>query len=114
SAETSPGTADDGAALASMLEVLRILKQNGPYQNDLIFLFSDAEELGLLGSRAFVERHPWAKDCRLALNFEARGNKGVLLMFETSDRNARLIEHYARAAVQPVASSLMFSIYKKL
>jgi hypothetical protein len=114
SAETSPGAADDGAALASMLEVLRILKQNGPAQNDLIFLFSDAEELGLLGSRAFVERHPWAKDCRLALNFEARGNKGVLLMFETSDRNARLVEQYARAAVQPVASSLMFSIYKKL
>lgn len=114
SAETSPGAADDGAAVASMLEVLRILKQSGPAKNDLIFLFSDAEELGLLGSRAFVERHPWAKDCRLALNFEARGNKGVLLMFETSDHNARPVEHYARAAVQPVASSLMFSIYKRL
>jgi hypothetical protein len=114
SAETSPGAADNGAAVASMLEVLRILKNTAPAQNDLIFLFSDAEELGLLGSRAFVERHPWAKDCRLALNFEARGNKGVLLMFETSERNARLVEHYARAAEQPVASSLMFSIYKKL
>jgi hypothetical protein len=114
SAETSPGAADNGAAVASMLEVLRILKHTAPAQNDLIFLFSDAEELGLLGSRAFVERHPWAKDCRLALNFEARGNKGVLLMFETSERNARLVEHYARAAEQPVASSLMFSFYKKL
>lgn len=114
SAETSPGAADDGAAVASMLEVLRILTHTAPAKNDLIFLFSDAEELGLLGSRAFVERHPWAKDCRLALNFEARGNKGVLLMFETSERNARLVEHYARAAVQPVASSLMFSIYKRL
>jgi len=114
SAETSPGAADDGAAVASMLEALRLLKHHASAQNDLIFLFSDAEELGLLGSRAFVERHPWAKDCVLALNFEARGNGGVLLMFETSDRNARLVEHYARAAVHPVASSLMFSIYKKL
>jgi hypothetical protein len=114
SVETSPGAADDGMAAASMLEVLRILKQDSPAQNDLIFLFSDAEELGLLGSRAFVGQHPWAKDCRLALNFEARGNKGVLLMFETSEHNARLVEHYARAAIQPVASSLMFSIYKKL
>ncbi|WP_374088877.1 M20/M25/M40 family metallo-hydrolase [Methylomicrobium lacus] len=114
SAETSPGAADDGAAVASMLEALRLLKHHPHAKNDLIFLFSDAEELGLLGSRAFVERHPWAKDCRLALNFEARGNGGVLLMFETSDRNARLVEHYARAAVHPVASSLMFSIYKKL
>ncbi|MGJ0483445.1 MAG: M20/M25/M40 family metallo-hydrolase [Methylomicrobium sp.] len=114
SAETSPGAADDGTAMASMLEVLRILKQSGPPQNDLILLFSDAEELGLLGSRAFVERHPWAKDCRLALNFEARGNKGTLLMFETSERNAQLIEHYAQSSVHPVASSLMFSVYKKL
>jgi hypothetical protein len=114
SVESSPGAADDGAAVASMLEVLRILKHTPPAKNDLIFLFSDAEELGLLGSRAFVERHPWSKDCRLALNFEARGNRGVLLMFETSERNAPLVGHYARAAVQPVASSLMFSIYKKL
>jgi len=114
SAETSPGAADDGAAVASMLDVLRILKQTPPLKNDLIFLFSDAEELGLLGSRAFVERHPWAKDCLLALNFEARGNAGMLLMFETSANNARLVEHYARAAVNPVASSLMFSIYRKL
>jgi len=114
SAETSPGAADDGATVASMLEALRLLKYHPPAQNDLIFLFSDAEELGLLGSRAFVERHPWAKDCRLALNFEARGSGGVLLMFETSDRNALLVEHYARAAIHPVASSLMFSIYKKL
>jgi hypothetical protein len=114
SAENAPGAADDGAAVASMLEVLRILKQSPPPQNDLIFLFSDAEELGLLGSRAFVERHPWAKDCRIALNFEARGNKGMLLMFETSEPNTRLVEHYAEAAVQPFASSLMFSFYKKL
>jgi hypothetical protein len=114
SAENAPGAADDGAAVASMLEVLRILKQSAPPQNDLIFLFSDAEELGLLGSRAFVEQHPWAKDCRIALNFEARGNSGMLLMFETSEPNARLIGHYAEAAVQPVASSLMFSFYKKL
>jgi hypothetical protein len=114
SAENAPGAADDGAAVASMLEVLRILKQGAPLRNDLIFLFSDAEELGLLGSRAFVERHPWARDCRIALNFEARGNRGMLLMFETSEPNARLVGHYAEAAVQPVASSLMFSFYKKL
>jgi hypothetical protein len=114
SAENAPGAADNGAAVASMLEVLRLLKHSDPPQNDLIFLFSDAEELGLLGSRAFVERHPWAKDCRMALNFEARGNRGMLLMFETSEPNARLVGHYAEAAVQPVASSLMFSFYKKL
>lgn len=114
SAETAPGAADDGAAVASMLEALRALKHGPPPRNDLIFLFSDAEELGLLGSRAFVEQHPWAKDCVLALNFEARGTGGMLLMFETGANNAGVVEHYARAALQPVASSLMFSIYQKL
>ena len=108
------GAADDGAAVASMLEVLRLIKSAAPQKNDLIFLFSDAEELGLMGSRAFVDQHPWAKDCRLALNFEARGTGGVLLMFETSEQNGGLIEHFKQSSYKPVASSLMYSIYKKL
>ncbi len=85
SVPTSPGAADDGAAIAAMLETVRILQMSGPLKNDVILHMSDGEEAGLLGSKAFTDEHPWAKDVGLVLNFEARGNKGESFMFETSE-----------------------------
>jgi Zn-dependent M28 family amino/carboxypeptidase len=41
-----------------MLETLHILKADSQLRNDVIFLFTDAEEFGLLGAQAFVEQHP--------------------------------------------------------
>lgn len=108
----SPGASDDGSAVAAMLETLRALRAGGPLKNDVIFLFTDGEEMGLLGARAFVEEHPWAKDVGLALNMEARGNSGPAIMFETSEGNGRLIEGFASAGQHPVANSLTYEIYK--
>ena len=70
-----------------MLETLRALKSSPPLKNDTVFLFTDGEEVGLLGATAFVKEHPWAKDIGVALNFEARGSSGPSFMFETSDGN---------------------------
>ena len=59
----------------TILEGVRAyLALNKTPKNDIIILFSDAEELGLLGAQAFVEHHPWAKNIGLVLNFEARGS----------------------------------------
>jgi len=49
---SSPGAADNGYSVAAMLETLRRLRAGGPLDNDVITLFSDGEELGLLGARA--------------------------------------------------------------
>ena len=76
SVSTAPGASDDGAGVASMLETLRALKAGPPLKNDVIFLFTDGEERGLLGARAFVDSHPWAEDVGVVLNLEARGNTG--------------------------------------
>lgn len=114
SVQFSPGASDDGAAVAAMLETLRALKAGPPLDNDVILLFSDGEENGLLGAKAFVEEHPWAKDVGLVLNFEARGNSGPSIMFETSADNGRLIREYAKAASSPIANSLTYEIYKLL
>jgi Peptidase family M28 len=114
SANTSPGASDDGAGVAALLETLRALKAGPPLKNDLIFLFTDAEEVGLLGATAFVEEHPWSRDVGLVLNFEARGNGGASTMFETSSDNGWLIEEFAKAAPHPVAHSLAYEIYKLL
>ena len=62
SVPTSPGASDDGSAVAAMLETLRALRAGERLKNDVIFLFTDAEEVGLMGARAFINEHPWAKD----------------------------------------------------
>lgn len=112
SVPTGPGAADDGASVSAILEVLHALKAGEPLQNDLICLFTDGEEAGLLGSDLFVSSHPWAKDVGLALNFEYRGNSGPMLMFETSVGNGKLISAFAKTVAHPVANSLLYEVYK--
>jgi hypothetical protein len=108
------GASDDGAAVVALLETLRALKSGPLLKNDVIFLFTDGEEAGLLGANAFVAEHPWAKDVGLVLNFEARGNHGPAIMFETSNQNGWLIREFARSAPHPVAHSLAYEIYRLL
>jgi len=111
---TSFGASDDGAAVAQMLETVRALTASTALKNDVIFLFTDGEEVGLLGAKAFVHDHPWANDVGLVLNFEARGTGGPVLMFETSDQNGWLVTESARSIPHPVMNSLMDEIYKRL
>jgi Peptidase family M28 len=114
SVPNSFGASDDGASVAALLETLRALKSSPPLKNDVVFLFTDAEESRLLGARAFVAEHPWAKDLGVVLNFEARGNSGPVIMFETTDENGWLIKQFAHASPFPVAHSLSYEIYKLL
>jgi hypothetical protein len=113
-APSSPGASDDGAAIVSLLETLRALKASAPLKNDVIFLATDGEEIGLLGAIAFVQQHPWAKDVGVVLNFEARGDHGPSVMFQTSDQNGWLIDELAETVNRPVANSLSADIYKHL
>ena len=114
SVSAGPGASDDGAAVATLLETARILKSETPFKRDIIFLFTDGEELGLMGAKAFVDQNPLAKNVGLVLNFEARGTSGPVILFETSDQNAWLIDNVSKAASHPVANSLSYEIYKRL
>lgn len=114
SVTTGPGAGDNAVAVGALLETLRALKAGAPLRNNVIFLFTDGEEVGLLGAKAFVEGHPWAKDVGLTLNFDARGNGGPSFMFETSDGNGRLMREFAEAAPHPAAGSLGYEIYRLL
>ncbi|MHB8384246.1 MAG: M20/M25/M40 family metallo-hydrolase, partial [Candidatus Binataceae bacterium] len=91
SVPSGPGAGDDSAAVAAILETVRALKTGPPLRNDLIVLFSDGEELGMLGAKAFVENYPALRDVKVALNFEMRGDYGPVVMFQTSADNAWLI-----------------------
>ena len=110
----APGAGDDASGVASILEILRAIKHGPPIQRDIIVLFTDGEEAGLLGAEAFAHAHPWMKDAGLILNFEARGNRGPSLLFETSQNNRPLIEAVAHVAPYPIGSSLFYELYKIL
>lgn len=112
--QTSPGAADDGAGVAALLTVLEVLGQGPPPANDVIFLFSDAEEPGLLGARAFVHRHPWAGDVGLVVNLEARGVRGPSVMFETGPGTGPLVRTLGAVGVRPLAASYSYDVYRHL
>lgn len=113
----SKGASDDASGVATILEGIRaFLYAKHPHKNDIIILFSDAEELGLNGAALFVNQHPWAKKVGLVLNFEARGSSGPsYMLMETNKGNQALIKEFAKAKTKyPVSNSLMYSIYKML
>lgn len=114
SVDTAPGANDDGVGVAVLLESLRALAAGPPMHNDIIVLFSDAEEVGLVGASAFANHHPWAKDVALVVNLEARGDGGTPIMFQTGSGNLNQMREFRRAVPSSIASSLTYEIYKLL
>lgn len=113
----SHGASDDASGIATILEGVRAFLHNKtPHKNDIIILFSDAEELGLNGAALFVTEHKWTKEIGLALNFEARGSAGPsYMLMEVNQGNAAMVNGFTKANPQyPVSNSLMYSIYKML
>jgi hypothetical protein len=113
----SHGASDDASGVATILEGVRAFLHNKtPHKNDIIILFSDAEELGLNGAALFVSQSNWAKKIGLVLNFEARGTSGPsYMLMEVNQGNAALVHGFTKANPKyPVSNSLMYSIYKML
>ena len=113
----SKGASDDASGIATILESIRAFLHNKtPHKNDIIILFTDAEELGLNGAALFVTQHKLAKEVGLVLNFEARGSSGPsYMLMETNDGNAKMVDAFQDGNVSyPVSNSLMYSIYKML
>ncbi len=104
-ADTGPGASDCGSCVVTGLETLRAIRAGTPLHNDLIFVFADGEEVGMLGARAFATEHPWAKDVKLAINFEASGSRGAAVMYITSRNNQRLISEFIKAVPYPRMTS---------
>ncbi len=108
-----PGASDDGLSVAAAMEIGNMLAQFPP-QHNVTILFSDGEELGLLGAKLFAEEHPMLKRVGVVLNFDARGTAGPTLMFETQGNTNQLIPALAAASDKPFASSLFYEVYKRL
>jgi len=113
----SKGASDDASGVATIIESVRaFLYSKTSHKNDIIILFTDAEELGLNGAALFVTQHQWAKQIGLALNFEARGSSGPsYMLMETNEGNSKMVDAFKTGkATYPVSNSLMYSIYKML
>ncbi len=93
----SPGAADDSTGVAAILEAVRAIQARGPVRRDIVVLFTDAEELGLDGARAFFEENPLAERIGMVVNLEARGGGGRAAMFETGPGNAETVTAFVAA-----------------
>lgn len=114
SVPAAPGDSDDGTGVAAILEIARALQSLPQPRHSIILLIDDGEEAGLLGARAFVESHPWAKEVRVAVNLDARGTAGPALMFETGGKSEWAVRLFAQNAVQPATSSIFQFVYRFL
>lgn len=110
----SPGAADDAAGVAAILETAGALGQGPAPRRDIILIFTDAEEAGLLGARAFFRDHPLAPRIGFVINLEARGGGGRAQMFQTGPGNAQTIEAFQASVLRPASSSLAVFLYERM
>jgi hypothetical protein len=111
---TGPAAGDNGVGVVATLEVVRAVLAGEPLANDLIIVFSDAEEVGDLGAAAFNQDHPWANDVRIAINFEAQGSGGPAMLYATSDEDGWLTGEYLSVAPEASAYSLLPEIVRAM
>jgi hypothetical protein len=110
STPVGPAAADDGAGVATLLEVASILESR-PLKRPVILLFNEGEELGLIGARAFLA-DPMNRNVDSLINLEARGVRGPVNMFETSRPNAAAVAVFTQAVKRPAANSLATDVYR--
>ena len=110
----SLGAADNGYGVGVILETLRLaLEQRDEWRQGVKVLFTDAEEVGMLGMKAAYARNRELFDrVGLVINVDARGTYGPALLFETSRGNTKLMDLYARSAAYPFTYSLINMVYR--
>ena len=109
----SYGAADDGYGVGVTLEtVSQLLKQREHWHQGVKVLFTDAEEVGMMGMKAIWEndRHVF-DNVGMVINIEARGPFGPCLLFEACPGNEKVMDLYADAAKYKYTYSLTTVVY---
>lgn len=109
----SYGAADDGYGVGVILETVgRLLRDRDQWKRGVKVLFTDAEEVGMMGmSSIYARDREVFENVGLMINLEARGTYGPVLLFETSPGNSRLLKLYSDAARFPYTYSLTTVVY---
>ena len=110
----SYGAADDGYGLGISLEtVSQLLKQREHWHQGVKVLFTDAEEVGMMGMKAMWENDRQELDnVGLVINIEARGPWGPALLFEACPGNEKVLDLYASTARYHYTFSLTTVVYQ--
>jgi hypothetical protein len=111
SVAAGPGAGDDMAGVAALLEVARVLSQEPPLHSPVILLFTDGEEIALLGAQTFVDEHSWARDVGVVINLEANGTSGQSILFETTHHSGWLAQTLGGAVPRLVGNAFADSLY---
>ena len=116
SVPTGYGAADDSLAVAASLAnfqyISKQVTKGFKLKNPILFLFTDGEELGLLGSKFFTENNFDEKKIGAIINLEARGNAGMSILFQSSCNKVDIIRQYSRFDKHVVSYSFANDIYK--
>ncbi len=109
----SYGAADDGYGVGAILETVnQALKYRKEWKQGIKVLFTDAEEVGMMGMKAIWENDRNVFDnVGFMINLEARGPWGPALLFETCPGNEKVMELYSKAADYPFTYSLTTVVY---
>ena len=109
----SYGAADDGYGLGVILEtVSQAKKRHQEWCQGIKVLFTDAEEVGMMGMKALKEHNPEVFDnVGFLINVEARGTYGPVLLFETGAGNEKVMDLYDSEAESPHTYSLTSVVY---
>ena len=109
----SYGAADDGYGVGVILEtVSQVMKNRQDWKQGVKVLFTDAEEVGMMGMTALWENNrEFFDNVGFMINIEARGPWGPALLFETSPGNEKVMDLYASAAKSPYTYSLTTVVY---
>ena len=110
----SYGAADDGYGVGVILEtVSQLLKQREHWSQGVKVLFTDAEEVGMMGMTAMWENDREMFDnVGMVINLEARGPYGPALLFEACPGNEKVMQLYADAASYKYTYSLTTVVYE--
>jgi hypothetical protein len=114
SGAATPGAADGAASAAALLDTMRVLQAGPPFDNDILFVFTDADAVQAMGARAFTQSHPWAKRVRVALRFDNAGNRGPLELIDAAHADGFAVDAWTHAAPSPRGSSFMAELYDRL
>jgi hypothetical protein len=91
------GADDDGSGVAAMLEIARVLCQE-KHQSTLVFVAFCGEEMGLVGSKNFVEHYP-LKNIALMLQLDMTSDDAPLMLW-IDTRKAQSPEWLVRASIE--------------
>lgn len=114
SVPTTPGAGDCGSCAAAVLETLRATLAGPRLQNDLIFLFTDAEELGIVGATALMRQHAFAQDVRLSLVLEGLGTAGSSLLYATGADNGGFVRKALAVMDSPAGYAYLHDVMWKV